>query len=119
MNDRRVKVAGVIAEHVAMFIVQEANTDPMITVTRVEVSADFHNATVFITTIPDGREADAIIFLRRRGALMRRFVMKKLSMKIIPRLDFSVDYGERHRQHIDEIVREQGIESTFPEKDAK
>jgi hypothetical protein len=39
--------------------------------------------------------------------------MKRNNLKIVPHLDFEVDYGERHRQHIDEIVRENGIESTF------
>ena len=46
---------------------------------------------------------------------MRQYVKKKTNLKIIPHLEFAVDYGERHRQHIDEIVREGGIDSTLPE----
>lgn len=117
MADRQVKVAEMIAHEAATYIAAEANTDPMITVTRADVSPDLRNATIFFTTLPEGKEEGALIFLKRNGTEMRRSIMKKAHIKIIPHLDFAVDYGERHRQHIDEIVREQGIESTYPEMD--
>lgn len=113
MSDRKTKVANLVQEQAAKYIAAEANTDPMITVTRVDVSADLHNATIFITTIPDERSEDALIFLKRHGRDMRRRIMKFANMKVIPSLEFSVDYGEKHRQHIDDIVREEGIESTY------
>lgn len=103
-NDRHIRVASLIKEIVATFIQHEANTDPMITVTRVNIAPDYRNATVYITTLPEGREADALVFLKRFGGEMRRQVMKKSNLKIIPHLDFDLDVGERHRQHMDEIV---------------
>jgi len=103
-NDRHERVASLIKEIVATFIQQEANTDPMITVTRVTISPDYRKATVLITTIPDGRESDALVFLKRYGGQMRHLVMKKSNLKIIPHLDFDLDVGERHRQHMDEVV---------------
>lgn len=90
----------------AQFIQNEANTNPLITVTRVTTSPDYTNATIFITTIPAGRETDALVFLKRQAREMRHFIKKKCRFKIIPNLEFEVDYGERHRQHIDEIARE-------------
>lgn len=112
-GDRHEKVAELIKEQVATFIEHEANTDPLITVTKVTTSKDYKNATIHITTIPDGREEDALIFLKRSGREMRRYVMKHCNMKIIPHLDFAIDYGERHRQHIDELVEETQTPSTF------
>lgn len=106
MYDRHQRVESLIRELVAAFIQQEANTDPLITVTRVTSSPDYRRMTVFFTTIPEGRENDAIIFLKRTGSELRAYVKKKSNLKIIPFLEFSVDYGERHRQNIDEIARE-------------
>ena len=103
-NDRHIRVASLIKEIVATFIQHEANTDPMITVTRVNIAPDYRNATVYITTLPEGREADALVFLKRFGGEMRRQVMKKSNLKIIPHLDCDLDVGERHSQHMDEIV---------------
>ena len=78
----------------------------MITVTHVTVSPDYRKVTVYVTTIPDGREADALVFLKRIASEMRGYVKKKTNLKIIPHLEFAYDYGEKHRQHIDEIARE-------------
>ncbi len=108
MSDRHLRVASLIRELTAAYIQQESNTDPLITVTNVTTSPDYRKITVFITTIPDGREEDALIFLKRSGGEMRGYIKKHSNLKIIPFIEFSVDYGERHRQHIDEIVR--GIE---------
>ncbi len=113
MSDRHVRVESLIQELAATFIQHEANTDPLITITRVSTSPDYRNVTIFFTTIPEGREHDALIFLKRSGRELRHYIMKKSNLKIIPNLDFDLDVGERHRQHIDELVNETGTESTF------
>lgn len=106
MNDRHVKMTQLIKELAATFIQGEANSDPMITVTNVDLSPDMRRAIIFVTTIPDGRENDAVIFLKRNATAMRDFFKKKARMKYIPHLEFMVDAGEKHRQHMDELVRE-------------
>ncbi len=106
MNDRHLRVESLISELVASFIQQEANTDPLITVTRATTSPDYRRVTIYFTTIPDGREEDALAFLKRSGSELRGYVKKKSNLKIIPFIEFSVDYGERHRQDIDVIARE-------------
>jgi ribosome-binding factor A len=105
-NDRHLRVESLIKELVAAYIQQEANTDPLITVTRATTAPDYRRVTIYFTTIPDGREEDAMIFLKRCGSELRGYIKKKSNLKIIPFIEFSVDYGERHRQHIDEIARE-------------
>ena len=92
MSDRHIRVASLIAEFAASFIQREANTDPMITVTRVTTSPDYKNVTIFFTTIPDGRDEDALIFLKRSGRELRQYIKKKSNLKIIPNIEFSVDY---------------------------
>jgi len=109
-SERHQKAAGLIAELAATFIRREANSDPMITVTRVELTPDMRRALIFITTIPDGKEPEALIFLKRNASELRTFLKKHTRLKHIPHLEFLVDAGERHRQHMDELVRE--IEDT-------
>jgi ribosome-binding factor A len=98
-------VAALLGELVATYIQHESNTDPLITITRTEVSPDYRHATVYLTTIPSDREADALTFLKRSGSAIRAHVKAKANLKIIPFFDFSIDHGERHRQHIDEVTR--------------
>lgn len=92
-------------EVIATFIRTEASTNPLITVTNLTTSPDYRNVTVYFTTIPDGREEDALIFLKRKGTDMRTYVKNHSHLKFIPHIDFAVDWGERHRQHIDEVAQ--------------
>lgn len=108
MSDRHLRVESLVREIVASYIQQEANTDPLITVTRTATSPDYRKVTIFFTTIPEGQEKEkaALAFLQRIGGDLRGHVKRKSNLKIIPFIEFSVDYGERHRQDIDEIARE-------------
>lgn len=116
MIDRQTKVASLITEMAATYVQHEANTDPLITITRTTVSPDYRKATIMFTTIPSGKEKDAEIFLHRHAGELRRYLMKKIKIKIIPHLEFMLDVGERHRQHMDEVVAETGVESTLPDE---
>jgi len=106
MSGRHERVVSLLRELAATFIQQEANTDPLITITHVATSPDYRKITIFFTTIPVGRENDALIFLRRNGKALRNHIKKKSNLKIIPHIDFDIDIGERHRQHIDEIAKD-------------
>ena len=105
-SDRNVRATALIQELAATFIRHEANTNPLITVTSVDLSPDLSRAIIFVTTIPDGREQDALVFLKRNATNLRNFLKKKMRIKIIPHLEFMVDAGEKHRQHMDEMVRD-------------
>ena len=106
MHDRHDRVISLIKEHAATFIQQEANTDPLITVTGANISPDYKRVTVFVTTIPETKEAEALVFLKRYSGEFRHYLKKHSQLKSIPHIDFAIDYGERHRQHIDEIARD-------------
>ena len=110
MDARHQTVSEIIRSVVAEYIRSEANTEPLITVTRVEVGPNFRRATVLFTTIPDERESDALIFLKRHAREMRGAIKQNTKLKYLPHLEFAIDRGERHRQHIDELVNEHVID---------
>jgi len=104
-SDKHVRFAGILTELAAKYIQSEANPNPLITVTRVDLSKDWKSVIIFVTTIPDGREGDAMIFLKRNAKYMRDYFKKHGRMKHIPHLEFMYDAGEKHRQHMDELVK--------------
>ncbi len=106
MSERQGRVGTLIQECAARFIQHEANTNPLITITRVDISPDLKRAIIFFTTIPDGKEQDALIFLKRSGTELRHYLKEHAKLKRIPHFDFMIDAGERHRQHIDEVMRD-------------
>jgi ribosome-binding factor A len=104
--DRQDRAVSILKELIASFIRNEANTTPLITVTNITLSSDSKRATVMVTTIPDSGEKDAVVWLMRHGSDIRDHIKKYGALRRIPHLEFSVDYGERHRQHIDELAKE-------------
>ena len=116
-TDRHIRVTELLRSVTARFIQQEANTTPLITVTHVTISPDYRKATVYVTTIPDDREEDALVFLKRNGSHLRQYIKKSTNLKYIPHVDFAIDRGERHRQHIDSLVEELDVPTSKPAKE--
>ena len=106
MSERQGRVGNIIQECAARFIQHEANTNPLITITRVDISPDLKRAIIFFTTIPDGKEQDALIFLKRSASDLRQYLKANARLKRIPNIEYFIDAGERHRQHVDEVMRD-------------
>lgn len=105
MTNRNEKIANQIKELSALFLGRENNRTSLITVTSATVSPDLKKATIFITTLPDTREASALGFVKRKRKEIREFLKKNMPIKIIPFLDVAIDLGEKNRQKIDELLR--------------
>jgi ribosome-binding factor A len=89
------------------FFQRESSGASMITVTRTEVSRDMKNGTIFITVLPEDKEEAAINFAKRMRSEMRHFVMKRLPVKVIPFFEVEIDFGEKNRLHVDELLRKE------------
>lgn len=99
MSDRQPKIESLLRELAASFVLTEANPNPLITITRVAMSSDLRKATIFLTTIPEEREQDALIFMKRTATELRDHIKKNSGLKSIPHLEFFIDGDERIRQH--------------------
>ena len=93
------------------FFQRESSGASLITVTRAEVSADMKHGTIFITAIPESKEPAALDFAKRMRSELRHKVMKRLPVKVIPFFEVEIDYGEKNRQHIDELLRKEKLEN--------
>ena len=99
-NDRLISLFRSLA---AAFIRNEANVSPLITVTGATVSSDFGHVTIFVTVYPESEEAQALNFLKRKGSEFRGYVKQNGNLKVIPFFVFEIDFGEKHRQHLDTV----------------
>lgn len=93
------------------FFQRESSGASLITVTRAEVSADMKHGTIFITVLPESKEEAAINFAKRMRSELRHYVMKRLPIKVIPFFEVEIDYGEKNRLHVDELLRKDKLES--------
>jgi ribosome-binding factor A len=106
MPQRNEKLANLIKELSAQFLNRENNRTSLITVTDCNTSPDMKHSTIFITVLPDAKEHDALDFAKRKRGELREYLKKNMNVKIIPFIDIQIDRGEKHRQKIDELLRE-------------
>jgi len=106
MIQRNEKVANYIKELAADFLGRENDRTSLITVTSTTCSPDLKRATIFITVFPTLKEKNALQFAKRKREELREFIKKNMTTKNIPFIDVAIDLGEKHRQKIDELLRE-------------
>jgi ribosome-binding factor A len=106
MAQRNEKVANNIKELAATFLGRENNKTSLLTVTGATVSPDLKRATIFITVFPTLKENEVLHFTQRRLGELRETLKKNMSIKTIPFLEVKIDAGEKNRQKIDELLRE-------------
>ncbi|MES3032106.1 MAG: ribosome-binding factor A [Patescibacteria group bacterium] len=105
MSERKEKVAQYIKELTAEFLGRENNKTSLITVTSADCSPDLKRGTIYITVLPSDKEKSALEFAKRKRPELREFLKKNMSTKNIPFIDIAIDLGEKHRQKIDELLR--------------
>lgn len=73
-----------------------------------------------MTVLPVEKEQAALDFARRMRTDMRKYVMKRLPVKVIPFFEIEIDYGEKNRQHIDDLLRQEKMANKeYQEKHAE
>lgn len=107
MSERNEKIAQLVKELSATFLGRENNKTSLVTVTSCNTSPDLKKATIFITVLPADKEKAVLDFAKRKRPELRDFLKKNMQTKMIPFIDIEIDKGEKNRQKIDELLREQ------------
>lgn len=104
---RSARIEEAIKEEVSS-IVQNELKDPRIgftTVTRVEVTPDLRNATVYFSVLGSHEEQEtALEGLESAKGLMRSLLGKRLRLKFIPILLFKLDRGAEESEKISRLI---------------
>ncbi|MEN9852492.1 MAG: hypothetical protein RI996_435 [Candidatus Parcubacteria bacterium] len=104
-SERQLKVSSELKNIAADFFERESNGASLITVTRCEISPDLRYCTIFISVLPESKEEAAIHFAKRMRPDLRTYVKKRFKAKVLPFFELELDYGEKNRQHIDDLMR--------------
>lgn len=105
-ESRNDKAAEVIAHLAAQFLSRESNRMSLITVTDVDLAQDMSQAIILVSVFPDDKAKGALDFMNRQRNDLRDYVRENSRLRRIPKFKFEIDAGEKHRQHIDELLRE-------------
>jgi len=103
MTLRQEKVNELLRNLAAEFLERESNRESLITVTKANVSSDLKRATVYITVLPEEKEAAALDFAKRKRKELREFVKSKTKFRVLPFFDVLIDKGQKLEQKIEEL----------------
>ncbi len=77
----------------------------LVTVTRVDVTADLSHAKVFVSPLGDDAERErAMEGLESAAGYLRSLVAKVLTTRSVPELHMELDRGLEHAQRIEQIL---------------
>jgi ribosome-binding factor A len=122
MSHRVEQVARLIQEEVDSIIRYEME-DPrigMAAVTRVNVSPDLENATIFVTVMDAEEEHEvegAVRALSGAESFIRRELAQRLDLRHVPKVHFRRDRGEENARRITEILSGLEIPPDAPASD--
>ncbi len=111
-SERQIKVSHEIKNMAADFFARESSGLSLMTITRCEISSDLKYAKIFISVLPESKEEAALHFAKRMRPELREYSKKKLRMKNLPFFEVEIDYGEKNRQNIDSLLREENKEES-------
>lgn len=84
----------------------------LISVTRVDVSADLRHATVYVSVLPENASSRAIHGLRHAAGYIHSLVCKAVAMKTVPHLDFRLDASLKKQAGVLRALREDRVGSS-------
>lgn len=106
MSERKEKLQSEILKMAATFLDREGDNTSLITVTRIDLSPDFKNSTIYISVLPDKKEQDALNFAKRKMGDFKKYLKDHMRLKLIPFFGVELDIGEKNRQRIEELSKE-------------
>jgi ribosome-binding factor A len=79
--------------------------DALVSVTDVTVSADLHNARVFVEhALPQEADYRVLSALRHSTTFLRAALVESLNLRVVPELTFQIDRSNARGRRIDELL---------------
>ncbi len=86
----------------------------MVSITEVELSADFSSARVRVSVLPEERSALTVSGLRAGAGFLRRRVIDETRLSRVPRLDFEIDDRMKRQAALDAAIRTPEVPGKVP-----
>ncbi len=103
-NRKDQKTIQLIREAAAAFVQLESNRASLITITGVRLDGKNSKAEILFTVMPQEKEAAVLEFLQRKQREFLEYTRAHARIGRNYMYSFAIDFGEHHRQHIEELM---------------
>jgi ribosome-binding factor A len=108
MNHRIAQIESTLKRALAIVLSQQLS-DPrlvgMVSITRLTVSPDLHDAYVYVSIMPDRYEKRTMFGLRHATGHIHALLCRAVQMRSVPHLDFRLDQSLKHQAQVDLALR--------------
>ena len=109
MSHRKSQIESTLRRAISKAITQQLS-DPrvvgMVTITRVDVSPDLHEAYVYVSVLPEKFQRKTVAGLIHAAGHVRSLVRKQVRMRHVPRFDFRLDETLKKEAAIFQAIEE-------------
>ncbi len=111
MSRRTSRINELIKQEVGQILQREVHLgDYLVTITEVDTASDLKNAEIKIAIMPYEKEKEVLEIIKNNIGHIQRILNKKLTMRFVPRLKFTIDKGAKSAAAVDVILS--GIDTT-------
>jgi len=108
MQHRKQRLASLIREELGPLIVREFEfPNALVTLTEVELDDKLLHADVYVTAYPETKLDGALRTLNAEARRLERVLLKKLRMRVFPRLRFERDRGPEHAARVEKLLMDE------------
>lgn len=103
---RKDRVSHLIREHLALLLLREVDFDgALATITEVIVTKKLDSAKVMVSVLPSDRSNEVLEKLQWRAPHLQRELLRKISIKPMPRITFVIDHGPEYAARIEKTLQ--------------
>jgi ribosome-binding factor A len=106
ISRRQKRVGSLIKETLGRIFVEDIqnSSSGLITITRVEMSADLLTAHVYLSIFGEVKKEDLLALLKKRKGHLRKAIASEVKLKYNPDLIFSLDPTLEYESRIDRLI---------------
>ncbi|MDO8474167.1 MAG: 30S ribosome-binding factor RbfA [bacterium] len=106
MNPRIPKVNQLLQEELGEILLRELDLPDgvLVTITRVDASGNLQEARVYISVMPEARSEEVMLGLERDIFSIQQALNKRLRMRPVPRIKWTVETKTSEAQRIEELL---------------
>lgn len=103
---RKARLSALYHKVVSFFLERELSlAGAFVTVTKVEVTDNLEQLTVYVSIWPDEKEGEVLRELGRLRRKLRLHLAEKVKAKFAPQIEFALDESEKKRIAFEELLK--------------
>lgn len=107
LSKRKLCVSALIKREMSLMVKEVLPEElGIVSITDIEITADFKEAKVFVSVFDPENEKKVLSILENKALLFQHTLGRKLKLKFTPKIKFTLDKYEEKLERVDKLLEE-------------